>query len=35
MIELLLSRGFEVDSRDRKGVTPLMCAALNDEPGAF
>ena len=35
IIELLLSQGFEVDSRDKEGVTPLMCASLNDEPSAF
>ena len=35
IIELLLSQGCHVDSRDREGVTPLMLAALHDEPSAF
>ena len=35
VIELILSQGFHLDSRNRKGVTPLMTAALNDEQNAF
>ena len=35
VIELILSQGFHLDSRNRKGVTPLMTAALNDKQNAF
>ena len=35
IIGLLLSRGFEVDSRDEKCTTPLMYTALNGHEGAF
>ena len=35
IIELLLSQGFEVDSRDGEGTTPLMYTALNGHEGAF
>ena len=35
IIGLLLSQGFEVDSRDEKCTTPLMYTALNGHEGAF
>ena len=35
IIELLVSQGCLVDSRNREGLTPLMMAALYDEPSAF
>ena len=35
IIELLVSQGFNVDSRDKDGVTPLMLSALYDKPSAF
>ena len=35
IIELLLSQGFEVDSRDEEGTTPLMYVALSGYEGAF
>ena len=35
IIEVLVSQGCHVDSRDKDGVTPLMLSALNDEPSAF
>ena len=35
IIELLVSQRCLVDSRSREGLTPLMMAALYDEPNAF
>ena len=35
IIETLVSQGCLVDSRNREGLTPLMMAALYDEPSAF
>ena len=35
IITLLLSQGFDIDSRDRNGVTPLMQTALYGQQGAF
>ena len=35
IIELLVSQGCLVDSRNKEGLTPLMMAALYDEPSAF
>ena len=35
IIKLLLSQGFDIDSRDRNGVTPLMQTALYGQQGAF
>ena len=35
IIELLVSQGCLVDSRNREGLTPLMMAALYDEPSTF
>ena len=35
IIKLLLSQGFDIDSRDRFGLTPLMWTALNGHEGAF
>ena len=35
IIEILLSQGFEVDSRDEEGTTPLMFTALYGHEGAF
>ena len=35
IIGLLLSRGFEVDSRDEKCTSPLMYTASNGHEGAF
>ena len=35
IIGLLLSQGFEVDSRDEKCTAPLMYTALNGHEGAF
>ena len=35
IIELLLSQGFDIDSRDRNGFTPLMWTALNGQQDAF
>ena len=35
IIKLLLSEGFDIDSRDRNGVTPLMWTALCGQQGAF
>ena len=35
IIQSLLSQGFQVDSRDREGVTPLMCTASNNHQVAF
>ena len=35
IIEILLSQGFEVDSRDKEGATPLMFTALYGHEGAF
>ena len=34
-IKLLLSQGFDIDSRDREGITPLMHTALNGQQGVF
>ena len=35
IIKLLLSQGFDIDSRDRNGDTPLMWTALYGHEGAF
>ena len=35
IIKLLLSQGFDIDSRDRNGVSPLMWTALYGQQGAF
>ena len=35
IINELLSRGLDVDSRNNGGVTPLMTAAIIDKPNAF
>ena len=35
IIEFLVSQGCLVDSRSKEGLTPLMMAALYDEPSAF
>ena len=35
IIKLLLSQGFDIDSRDRNGVTPLMSTARYGQQGAF
>ena len=33
IIKLLLSQGFDIDSRDRNGATPLMWTALYGQKG--
>ena len=35
IIKLLLSEGFDIDSRDRNGATPLMWTALYGQQGAL
>ena len=34
-LSLLLSEGFDIDSRDRNGATPLMWTALYGQQGAL
>ena len=35
IIKILLSQGFDIDSRDRNGATPLMWTALYGQQGAL